>query len=108
VISFTLQPLYSQGKSPRYPLDRRLGDPRSGLDGVERRKILSLPRLEFDPSAVQPVASRFTDCSIPAPALYMHIPKLLEHNLGRVTRYPDCGISSSSQPSRTIMRKMSK
>jgi hypothetical protein len=29
VVSFTLRPLYSQGKSPWYPLDRRLGGPQS-------------------------------------------------------------------------------
>jgi hypothetical protein len=35
VVSFTPRPLYSRGKSPRYPLDRRLGGPqnRSGLCG---------------------------------------------------------------------------
>jgi hypothetical protein len=26
-----------RGKSPRYPLDRRLGGPESGLDDVEKR-----------------------------------------------------------------------
>jgi len=30
-----------QGKSPWYPLDRRLGGPRTGLDVVVRRKIPS-------------------------------------------------------------------
>jgi hypothetical protein len=29
VVSFTPRPLYSQGKSPWYPLDRRLGGPQS-------------------------------------------------------------------------------
>jgi hypothetical protein len=28
------------GKSPRYPLDRRLGGPRTGLDAVEKSKVL--------------------------------------------------------------------
>jgi hypothetical protein len=38
VASFTPQPLYSRGKSPRYPLDRRLGGPqsRSGRLGEEK------------------------------------------------------------------------
>jgi hypothetical protein len=31
VISFTLQPLYPQGKSPRYPLDRGLCGPKKGF-----------------------------------------------------------------------------
>jgi hypothetical protein len=42
VVSFTLCRLYAQGKSPPYTLDRRLG-----LDDVERRNILTLPRLEL-------------------------------------------------------------
>jgi hypothetical protein len=38
VVSFTTQPLYLQGKSPWYPLDRRLGGPqsRSGRGGEEK------------------------------------------------------------------------
>jgi hypothetical protein len=41
VVSFTPRPLYPRGKSPRYPLDRRLNGPqsRSGRRGEE--KILS-------------------------------------------------------------------
>jgi hypothetical protein len=42
-------------------------DPRSGLDDVVKRKFLTLPVLELDPSVVQPVASHYTDCAIPAP-----------------------------------------
>jgi hypothetical protein len=38
VVSFTLRPLYPQGNSPWYPLDRRLGGPqnRSGRGGEEK------------------------------------------------------------------------
>jgi hypothetical protein len=38
VVSFTTRPLYPQGKSPWYPLDRRLGGPqsRSGCGGEEK------------------------------------------------------------------------
>jgi hypothetical protein len=38
VVSFTPRPLYSQGKSPWYPLDRRPGGPqsRSGRGGEEK------------------------------------------------------------------------
>jgi hypothetical protein len=38
VVSFTHQPLYPQGNSPRYLLDRRLGGPqsRSGRGGEEK------------------------------------------------------------------------
>jgi hypothetical protein len=41
MVSFTPKPLYARGKSSRYPLDRRLGGPRTGLDVVERRKIFA-------------------------------------------------------------------
>jgi len=36
--SFTPRPPYSRGKSPRYPLDRRLGEPlsRSGRGGEKK------------------------------------------------------------------------
>jgi hypothetical protein len=40
--------------------------PRAGLDDVEKRKFLILPGLELRPSVVQPVASSYTDCAIPA------------------------------------------
>jgi hypothetical protein len=41
VVSFTPLPLYPQGKSPWYPLDRRLGGPqsRSGRGGLEKNKL---------------------------------------------------------------------
>jgi hypothetical protein len=40
--------------------------PRAGLDDVEKRKFLSLLKLELNPSVIQPVASRCTDYAIPA------------------------------------------
>ena len=46
----------------RYPLYRKLGGPQSRSGRV--RKILPAPG--FDPRTVQPVASRYTDCAIPA------------------------------------------
>jgi hypothetical protein len=54
VVSFTTLPLYPQEKSPR-----------TGLDDVERRKILLLPDSNSGPSSVQPVATQYTDCAIP-------------------------------------------
>jgi len=43
VVSFTPRPLYPQGKSPWYPLDRRLGGPQScsGHGGEELPDIMS-------------------------------------------------------------------
>jgi hypothetical protein len=57
VVSFTPRPLYPQGKSPWYPLYRRLGGPqsRSGHDGKEKN---SQPPPGIDPRTpiVQPTA----------------------------------------------------
>jgi hypothetical protein len=55
-----LRPLYSQGKSPRYLLDRRQGGPKAVLDAVVKRKILS-PYRESNPRTpiVQLVAQRY-------------------------------------------------
>jgi hypothetical protein len=59
VVSFTSWPLYSQGKSSWYPLDRRLGGPqsRSGRGSEEEN---SQPLSGFEPPSVQPVAHRCT------------------------------------------------
>ena len=46
----------------RYPLYRRLGGPRPGLDGCGKFRLTP----GFDPRTVQPVAGRYTDCAIPA------------------------------------------
>jgi hypothetical protein len=40
--------------------------PRAGLDEMERGNSLSYRDSNSDPSVVQPVASRYTDCVIPA------------------------------------------
>jgi hypothetical protein len=37
VVSFTPRSLYLRGKSPQYPLDRRLGEPQSRCAGLGRR-----------------------------------------------------------------------
>jgi hypothetical protein len=59
VASFTLQPLYSQEKSPWYPLDGRLDRPhiRSGRDGEEKN---SQPFPGLEPPIIQPVAQCYT------------------------------------------------
>jgi hypothetical protein len=59
VVSFTARPLYPQGKSLWYPLDRSLGGPqsRSGRGGEEKH---SLPLPVIEPSIIQPVAQRYT------------------------------------------------
>jgi hypothetical protein len=65
-VSFTSLPLYPQGKSPWYPLDRRLGGPqsRSGRGG-EKKNSQSLPGLE--PPIIQPVVQSYTTMLSPPP-----------------------------------------
>jgi hypothetical protein len=41
-------------------------DPRACLGDVEKRKLLTLPRLELDHSVVHPIVSLYTDCALPA------------------------------------------
>jgi hypothetical protein len=59
VVSFTPRPLYSQGKSPWYPVDRRLDGPQSlsGRGGEEKN---SQPLLQVETLINQPVAQRCT------------------------------------------------
>jgi hypothetical protein len=54
VVSFTPRPLYSQGNSPWYPLDRRLGGPqsRSGRGGEEKTYIVCLLNMAAHPQVV--------------------------------------------------------
>jgi len=53
VVSFTLQPLYPQGKRPRYPVERRLGgyQIQSGHGDKKRR---FLPLLGIEPLSSSP------------------------------------------------------
>jgi hypothetical protein len=65
VVSFTSRPLYPREKSPKYPLDRRLGGLQSWSGRRGEEKILDPYRdSKSDPSVAQPVASRNTDCTI--------------------------------------------
>jgi hypothetical protein len=54
--------LYPQGKSPWYPLDRRLGGPRAILDMAVKRKLPS-PHQESNPRTlvIQPMVQYYTD-----------------------------------------------
>jgi hypothetical protein len=68
VVSFTPRPLYPKVKSPRYPLDRRLGGPqiRSWRGGKEKN---SHPRRESNPRTliVQPIAQNIYIHTCPEP-----------------------------------------
>jgi hypothetical protein len=66
VTSSTPRPLYSRGKSPSTHWIGSWVNPRTGLDGVKKRNILHTLEIALLRSAVQPVASRCTDCAIPA------------------------------------------
>jgi hypothetical protein len=41
-------------------------DPRGGLEDMEKRKFLTVPGLELDPSPIQSVNNCYTDYAIPA------------------------------------------
>jgi hypothetical protein len=58
VVRITPRPLYPRGKSPWYPLGRRLSGPRACLYAVGRRKI-SFPPAGNQTPAVQLVALRY-------------------------------------------------
>jgi hypothetical protein len=73
VVSFTLQPLYPRGKSPRYPFYRRLVGPQSLFGRLGEEKALAPYRdLNSDLSVVQPVASHHNEYAIPAPNLVVY------------------------------------
>jgi hypothetical protein len=61
VVSFTIRPLYSRGKSPWHPLAKRLIGI-AGLDVVERRKIPNSCReSKSRTSILKPIANGYTD-----------------------------------------------
>jgi hypothetical protein len=67
VVRFTSRPFCPQGKSPRYPMDRRLCGPQSWSGrGIEEKN--SSTGRESNPyhPIIQPVASCYTDWAIPA------------------------------------------
>ena len=53
---------FTPGKETQYPLYRRLGGPLGRSGWVSNIS----PPLEFDPRTLQPIASCYTDCAIPA------------------------------------------
>jgi hypothetical protein len=61
VVSFTPRPLYLQGKSPRYPLDRRLGgtQSRSGRGGEEKKFPAPTGNRTLEPRSSKFVFSSF-------------------------------------------------
>jgi hypothetical protein len=62
-VSFTPLLLYLRGNSLRYPLDMRLDGPQNRYGRHGEVKILDpIGNRTPNPSVVQPVASRYTDC----------------------------------------------
>jgi hypothetical protein len=58
VVGFTARPLHLRGKSPWYPLDRRLGGSQSRSGCREEKN--SQPLLGLEPPIIQPVAQHHT------------------------------------------------
>jgi hypothetical protein len=50
--------------------------PRAGLGDLEKRKLLTIPVSNSEPSFVQPAASRYTDYAIPAD-IFIHAIRLI-------------------------------
>jgi hypothetical protein len=68
VVSFTPRPLYPRGKSPWFPLDKRLGGPQNWSGRLGEEKILDrIGAQNSNSSVIQPIASRYTNCAILAP-----------------------------------------
>jgi hypothetical protein len=66
VVSITPRPLYPRERAPGAHCIGGWVDRRAGLDDVEKRKFWPYRDSSPDLSVVQPVASRCTDCTIPA------------------------------------------
>jgi hypothetical protein len=77
LVSFTLWPLYPRERLPGSHWIGGWVGLRDGLDDVEKKKFLMIPGLEIDPSVVQPISSRFTDCAVQALAAVILILLLL-------------------------------
>jgi hypothetical protein len=62
VVSITRRPLYFHGKSPWYPLDRRLSGPqkRSGRGKENKKKKNAQPLPGLEPPIIQAAAQRYT------------------------------------------------
>jgi hypothetical protein len=69
VVSFTPWPLYLRERAPGTHCIGGWVDPRACLDEMDKRKFLPYRDSNPDLSVVQPVASRYTDCAIPAPSI---------------------------------------
>jgi hypothetical protein len=73
------RPHHPRGISPRYTLDKRLGGPQRWSGRRGEGKILDPYReSNSDPSAIQPVASRYTDCAINNMAILENVYTLAE------------------------------
>ena len=86
----------------RYPLYRRLGGPQ-GRSGRVRKTLLPPG---FDSRTVRPVASRYTDCSIPAPHQFLVQIKNYNNKLMQHVRRMDCSrLSQAIMKYRTAARR---
>jgi hypothetical protein len=89
VISFTPQAFYSRRNRLRYPLDRRFHEPRTGLDDVERRKILPLLGFELQTVGRRASSQSLHFCVIQQMVLIYFIAASLFNNF-LYSLYPLC------------------
>jgi hypothetical protein len=74
VVGFTHQTLYSQGKSPWYPLDRRLGGPQSCSGrGGEEKNSQPPPGIENEGKKCRSVANPFSNTNLPVLSMLLCI-----------------------------------
>jgi hypothetical protein len=66
--------------------------PRAGLDDMEKRKFWPYRVSNSDPSVVQPVASRCTDCAIPTHINGKVISGLIWLRIGTTFELPPAGM----------------
>jgi hypothetical protein len=75
VVNFTPQPLYPQGKSPRYPLDKRLSGPQSQPGRLREEKFLTLPGLDLRPLGRRARSQSLYRLSYPRSHIHITSPK---------------------------------
>jgi hypothetical protein len=91
VVSFTPRPLYLQGKSPWYPLDRKLGGPqsRSGGGGEEKNSQLllglELPTIRLVVQRYTTELSRLLYCGLLFKwifvSIFFRVPRIFQENV---------------------------
>jgi hypothetical protein len=79
-VSFTLRPLCPWGRSPQYPLDRRLDGPQAALDAVEKTEAFTTvgDRTPI-PRSSSPWPSHYTNWTILVLRKYLYVHILFQY-----------------------------